>query len=93
MNNKEFIAELSQRCGNNAKVTAELANALVEVMASRLEDEQSVSVVGFGTFEVKKKLERILLNPQTKQRMLVPPKIAISFKPNTTLKDKAKDGN
>ena len=41
-----------------------------------------------GTFEVKKKLERVLVNPATKQRMLVPPKMVVSFKPNTGLKDK-----
>jgi nucleoid DNA-binding protein len=37
---------------------------------------------------VKKKLERVLVNPATKQRMLVPPKMVVSFKPNTGMKDK-----
>jgi nucleoid DNA-binding protein len=37
---------------------------------------------------VKKKLERVLVNPSTKQRMLVPPKMVVGFKPNSGLKDK-----
>ncbi|MCF0195645.1 MAG: HU family DNA-binding protein [Bacteroidaceae bacterium] len=90
MNNKEFVAELSAQNKTTSKTTTQLVNALVEIMATRLENESCVSVLGFGTFEVKKRLERILVNPQSKQRMLVPPNLTIRFKPNTTLKDKAK---
>ena len=45
---------------------------------------------GFGSFEVKKKAERISINPASKQRMLVPPKLVLSYKPSNTLKDKFK---
>jgi nucleoid DNA-binding protein len=39
---------------------------------------------------VKKKLERIVVNPSTKQRMMVPPKLVLSFKPSSAVKDKFK---
>ena len=90
MNNKEFIAFLSEKNGTSTRITAELTNALVAEVSSQLEDENTVSIAGFGAFEVKKKLERVLVNPATKQRMLVPPKIVVNFKPNNALKDKAK---
>ncbi len=90
MNNKEFIAFLSEKNGTSTRLTAELTNALVAEVSSQLEDENTVSIAGFGAFEVKKKLERVLVNPATKQRMLVPPKIVVNFKPNNALKDKAK---
>ena len=45
---------------------------------------------GFGSFEVKKKAERISINPASKQRMLVPPKLVLSYRPSNTLKDKFK---
>ena len=90
MNNKEFIAFLSEKNGTFTWITAELTNALVAEVSAQLEDENTVSIAGFGAFEVKKKLERVLVNPATKQRMLVPPKIVVNFKPNNALKDKAK---
>ena len=49
-----------------------------------------IAVQGFGSFEVKKKAERISINPASKQRMLVPPKLVLSYKPSNTLKDKFK---
>jgi DNA-binding protein HU-beta/integration host factor subunit alpha len=49
-------------------------------------------VPNFGTFEPKKKLERVIVNPASGQRMLVPPKLVLGFKPNQTWKDKLKGG-
>ena len=45
----------------------------------------------FGTFEVKKKMERIVVNPVTRQRLLVPPKLSLTFKPCPALKGKVKN--
>lgn len=89
MNNKEFIATLSRELGYNTKDTTALVNALVEEIGLQLEEENAVSIPGFGVFEVKKKLERVLVNPATKQRMLVPPKLSINFKPASILKEKS----
>ena len=91
MNNKEFIAELSERLSLDQKETSLLAATLVSEMASHLEEEELLSIANFGTFEVKKKLERVVINPSTKQRMLVPPQLVINFKANTSLKDKVKN--
>ena len=55
-------------------------------------EENAVMVPNFGTFEVKKKMERIMVNPSTGQRMLVPPKLVLGFKPSPTWKDKIKQG-
>jgi len=49
-----------------------------------------VGIQGFGAFEVRKKEERISVNPVTKQRMLVPPKLTLAFKPSSTLKERIK---
>ena len=56
----------------------------------QLEDGNVIAIQGFGSFEVKKKAERISINPSTKQRMLVPPKLVLSYRPSNTLKDKFK---
>jgi DNA-binding protein HU-beta/integration host factor subunit alpha len=67
-------------------------NALLGEMEKRLVDEDVVLIPNFGTFEVKKKLERIMVNPSTGQRMLVPPKLVLNFKPNSSWKERIKNG-
>lgn len=91
MNNKDFINELSARTGYSASDVQKMVNDLITVMSDRFIEGDSVVVPNFGTFEVKKKMERIMVNPSTQQRMLVPPKLVLGFKPNVTWKDKLKN--
>lgn len=90
MNNKEFTTELSQRLGYTLKDTSELVSSLLSGIVRQLEEGNAVSIQGFGTFEVKKREERISVNPTTKQRLLVPPKLVLTYKPSAALKDKFK---
>ena len=90
MNNKEFTSELAERLGYTIKDTSELMNSLLSSMTQELEEGNVIAVQGFGSFEVKKKAERISINPASKQRMLVSPKLVLSYRPSNTLKDKFK---
>lgn len=90
MNNKDFTSELSKRLGYTLKDTSELISSLLSGMTRQLEEGNVVTIQGFGTFEVKKKAERISINPTTKQRMLVPPKLVLTYRPSTLLKEKFK---
>ena len=72
------------------KDTSELASSLLSGMTQELQEGNVVTIQGFGTFEVKKKAERITVNPTTKQRMLVPPKLVLTYRPSAQLKDKFK---
>lgn len=92
MNNKEFIAELAERTGYTPKDTQKLVNNIIAAMGDAFQEDNSVLVQNFGTFEAKKKLERVIVNPASGQRMLVPPKLVLTFKPNQTWKDKLKGG-
>lgn len=69
-----------------------MVDTLIETMGDRFQEDDSVVVPNFGTFEVKKKLERIMVNPSTGQRMLVPPKLVLNFKPNVGWKERVKNG-
>ena len=88
MNNKEFIAELSRRLGYTVKDESSLMVALVAEMTDELEDENVIAIQNIGSFEVRKKQERVVVNPATQQRMLVPPKLVINFKPSASFKEK-----
>lgn len=90
MNNKEFISELSKRMGYSNKDATQFVSSVLNVMSQELQDGKSVVIQGFGSFDVKKKLERISVNPVTRQRMLIPPKLVLSYKPSITLKGKFK---
>lgn len=90
MNNKEFLAELSQQTGYGISDTQRLLTNVINAMSDRFQENDSVVIPNFGTFEVKKKLERIMVNPSTQQRMLVPPKLVLSFKPHVAWKEKLK---
>lgn len=92
MNNKEFLSELSARMGYSTSDTQRLVTNLVSAMSDSFLEATAVQVPSFGTFEVKKKLERIMVNPSTGQRMLVPPKLVLNFKPSMSWKDKLKKG-
>lgn len=92
MNSKEYINELARRSGYTQEVTRKLVHDVVAEMTDRLGESETVSIAGFGSFEVKKRLERILVNPSTKQRMLVPPKLVLSFRPVASVKEKLKNG-
>lgn len=92
MNNKEFIAELSQRTGQKSELTQKMVNTLIDAMCESFMEDNAVQLPNFGLFEVKKKLERIMVNPSTGQRMLVPPKLVLAFRPNLSWKDKIKNG-
>ena len=90
MNNKDFTSELSRRLGYTIKDTSELMSSLLSDMTQELQEGNVVTIQGFGTFEVKKKAERITVNPTTKQRMLVPPKLVLAYRPGGQLKEKFK---
>ena len=92
MNNKDFIAELAQRTGYSAEDTQRFVNSIVEAMGDHFQESDNVVIPSFGSFEVKKKLERVMVNPSTGQRMLVPPKMVLNFKPHVSWKERLKSG-
>ncbi|MBQ7443613.1 MAG: HU family DNA-binding protein [Bacteroidaceae bacterium] len=87
MNNKDFITTLSRQCRFTTRVTQQLVDALVGQMSAHLEDGTPVTINTFGTFDVKKKLERVVVNPATGQRLMTPPKLVVTFKAGASLKD------
>lgn len=92
MNNKTFIAELSSKLNYTQNDTQKMVNTVIDSMNNGFQQGDSVSIPRFGTFEVKKRLERIVINPSSKQRMLVPPKLVLNFKPIAAMKEKLKNG-
>lgn len=87
MNNKEFTTELAKRVDRTNKETTTLISSLLDEMLKRWTEGDSITILNFGTFEVKKKTERVSVNPTTKQRMLIPPKLVLTFRASQNMKD------
>lgn len=92
MNNKEFIAELARTNNVKPAEAQRMMNVLLSAMGESFMEGNAVQLPNFGAFEVKKRMERVIVNPVSGQRMLVPPKLTLAFKPNSLLKDKIKRG-
>ena len=90
MNNKELTAVMAQRMGCASKEATEWMAAFGTVLSARLMDNDSISLAGLGQFEVRKKEERVAVNPTNGKRYLVPPKLVPVFKPGSTLKNRVK---
>ncbi len=93
MNNKELITELSARAGVSQQSARKMVMTVVDNLLTRAQNEGSVQVPGFGTFEVKKRLERIIVSPGTGKKMLVPPKLTFAFRPTTAWKGQLQKGD
>lgn len=92
MNNKEFIIELARRTGYTQEDTRKLVRTFVDELGKNFEKGEAVMIPGLGTFDIKKRLERTMVNPTTGKRMLVPPKLVLNFKPVASIKEKLKNG-
>lgn len=92
MNNKEFVAELAQVSGYSQVDTQKLVRKVIDAMIVQFEEGEAVTIPDFGTFEVKKRLERVVVNPQTKKSQLVPPKLVLAFRPVSAVKEMLKNG-
>jgi nucleoid DNA-binding protein len=91
MNNKEFQAEIATKLQISQKQSALLLKGYVDTLVNFLEDNDELPLLSLGAFEIKQKEQRIIVNPSTKKRMLVPPKLVLNFKPAQGLKSKSKE--
>ena len=92
MNNKQYIAELARQTGFSQDDTQRLVRKVIDAMIDQFEQGEQVMIPDFGTFEVKKRLERVVVNPISKKRQLVPPKLVLGFRPSDSMKEKLKNG-
>lgn len=88
MNNKEFITELSKQTNLSVIDSAKLVADAIKILEEHFQQNDVVNIQTFGTFEVKKKMERISVNPTSGKRYLIPPKLMLAFKQSNVLKEK-----
>ena len=87
MNKADLIAAIAAKTGDTKKVAESSVNAFVEVVTDALKKGDKVQLVGFGSFEVRKRAARKGRNPQTKEEIKIPASKAPVFKAGKALKD------
>lgn len=87
MNKAELIAAAAARAELSKKDTEKVINAVFETISEELVAGEKVSVVGFGSFDVKQRPERVGRNPATGEEITIPASRVPQFKPGKALKD------
>lgn len=90
MDTKTMIDGLSKEFDFKREETKSLISDFCKILSDCCIDGDILFVSGFGQFEPKKRLERVAVHPATGKRLLVPPKLVVSFKPSGVLKNKIK---
>ncbi len=87
MTKTELISAVAERTDSTKKNAEAAVNALFAAITDELAKGEKVSIVGFGTFEVRDRKEKQVINPQTKQMMTAPASKAPAFKAGQALKN------
>ncbi len=87
MNKSELVSKVAESAGLT-KVAAEKAmKSVLDVIARALVNDESVTLVGFGSFSVTTRAARTVRNPRTGKEMQVAEKKAVRFKVGKNLKE------
>ena len=90
MNKAELIAAVAA-AAEISKKDAEIAvTATLDTITAALKEGDKVQLVGFGSFEVKVRAERLGRNPKTKEEIHIPASKTPVFKAGKALKDAVK---
>ena len=87
MNKSDLVAVVAEKLGATKRDAEASLNAVVEAITESLVKGEKIQLVGFGSFEVRKRAARKGRNPQTKEEIKIPASKAPVFKAGKALKD------
>ena len=87
MNKQDFINCIAEKSGLSKADAAKAVDAYVDCLTEALKSGESVSLVGFGTFSVKRREARTGRNPRTGEAIQIAASNIPSFKAGKALKD------
>ena len=87
MNKSELVTAIAEHANLTKADAGRALDGLLKTIETTLKAGDSVSLIGFGSFEVKDRAERSGRNPQTGEPITIAAAKTISFKPGKALKD------
>ena len=91
MNKAELITKVANLSGLTKNDAGKAINALVTAVQEALKNNDKVSLVGFGSWEVKHREERRGVNPKTGEEITIAARKSVSFKPGKEFKTAVND--
>jgi DNA-binding protein HU-beta len=88
VNKGDLIDQVAKSIEGTKVAAGKAVDAVFDGIAGALAKGDKVSIVGFGTFVVKKRNARVGINPKTKEKINIPAKKVPAFKPGAELKSK-----
>lgn len=88
MNKAELVKAMSDETQLTQKDVEKVLNSFVNVVSNTLAKKDKVQLIGFGTFETRKRSARTGRNPQTGAEMKIPASTVPAFKAGKALKEK-----
>ena len=85
MNRTDLVNEIAAKAGMNKNSAKAALDACRESIAQALANEDKVALLGFGTFSVQQKEARTGINPRTKEKIEIPARKVVKFKPGVDL--------
>ena len=87
MNKTELISTVAEKTALSKKDCETVVNAALDAMTATLAEGEEIRLVGFGTFEVKRREARMGRTPKTKEAIPIPASKVPAFKPGKALKE------
>ena len=88
MNKAELITSLAEKSSLTKKDVEVVLKSFIESVEEALEKGEKVQLVGFGTFETRKRAARVGRNPRTKEEINIPESVVPVFKAGKEFKDR-----
>ena len=90
MTKKEIVKQISERIGLTQLKTKEIVQQTFDAIVETLLEVGRIELRNFGVFEVKQRKARKARNPRTGDKVDVPPKNVVTFKPGKEMEEKVR---
>jgi nucleoid DNA-binding protein len=88
---KEIVKTISDEIGLTQLKTKEIVQKTFDAIVETLVDERRIELRNFGVFEVKKRAARKARNPRTGDKVYVPEKFVVTFKPGKEMEERVRE--
>ncbi len=90
MTKKEIVKTISEEIGLTQLKTKEIVQKTFDAIVETLVEEGRIELRNFGVFEVKKRAPRKARNPRTGEKVFVPQKFVVTFKPGKEMEERVR---
>lgn len=87
MTKPELVDAVAERTGMKKKDAALAVDAVLDTITDTLGKKEQVSLVGFGTFDIRERSERTGRNPRTGEQIVIPASKTCVFRPGRKLRE------